>query len=129
MKEIDFEFSNDFFKKALGIMVFSFVVFMIIWSLFFKNNNSIINESISNLLNEKYKGVVVSKYYDKENHNNPIIEFKDEKVGIFGEYWSVIKKGDSLVKNRNELFITVYRGKEKFILDYKPILEELKKKR
>ncbi|MCH4828451.1 hypothetical protein [Flavobacterium columnare] len=131
MKNDGFEFSNDFLKKALGIIVFSFGVFMIIWSLFFKNKKSLhensYNLSLESIYNSNYKGVVDYKDYNKTNHNNPTLYFSNGNSIINGDFWSIIKKGDSLVKNRNELFITVYRGNDKFILDYKPILEELKK--
>lgn len=66
------------------------------------------------------------KDYNKENHNNPTIYFTNGSSIINGDFWANIKENDSLVKNKNELFIMVYRGNDKFILDYKPILEELK---
>lgn len=43
MKEIDFEFTNNLLKKVLGVIVFSFVIFMVVWSLF--NKNSLNNDS------------------------------------------------------------------------------------
>lgn len=45
MKEIDFVFSNDFLKKVLGVIVFSFVIFKVIWSLFNKNKSSLNKDS------------------------------------------------------------------------------------
>ena len=56
MKEIDFEFTNNLLKKVLGVIVFSFVIFMVVWSLF--NKNSLNNDSFDyskNIIERKLK--------------------------------------------------------------------------
>lgn len=86
-----------------------------------------INTSLKNILDESYHGIVVFKDYDKNNHNNPTLYFKDKfQIGITGEFWSKIKGGDSLVKKKGETIITVYRNKEKFILDNKDVINHCK---
>lgn len=111
MKEIDFEFSNNLLKKVLRVIVFSFVIFIVIWSLFNKNKNSLYNDSFDYskklLLKENYNAVVAYKDYNKENHNNPTIYFTNGSSIVNGDFWAIIKENDSLVKNKNDLFITV----------------------
>ncbi|MNR67394.1 hypothetical protein D3C85_1913540 [compost metagenome] len=54
--------------------------------------------------------------------------FRDKtQIGIAGEFWSKIEKGDSLVKKKGETIITVYRNKEKFVLNNKAVMKSWKK--
>jgi hypothetical protein len=48
------------------------------------------------------------------------------KIAVFGEFWSQIKIGDSLVKKKGETIITVYRNNVKFTLDNKDVINGLK---
>lgn len=85
-------------------------------------------DSLIYVLNEEYQGIVSCKGYDKSNRNNPKLYFKDSKVvAINGEFWSLIKKEDSLVKKKGETIITVFRNNTKFILDNKDIINALSK--
>ena len=72
-------------------------------------------------------GVVEYKDYDKNNHNNPTIYFTNGNSMIEGDFWSVIKKGDSLIKKKGEYIIRVYRNDSMFTLNQKEALQDYQK--
>ena len=51
----------------------------------------------------------------------------NRKFAVFGQFWAEIKIGDSLVKKKGETIITVYRNKEKLVLDNKDVMNSWKK--
>ncbi len=128
MKKEGLELSNKQLKNILNVVVIIFAIFLLVRFVVMDRNEDRLIISIKNIKVQNYYGVVVYKDYDKSNHNNPTLYFKDEtQIGIAGEFWSKIEKGDSLVKKEGETIITVYRNKEKFILDYKDIIQSWKK--
>lgn len=132
MKKTGVEFSNDFLNKLLGIIVIAFIIFMIGWELVYKKSDKTKFDSyklsLEYIYNSSYTGVVKYKDYDKNNHNNPTIYFTNGNSIIEGDFWSVIKKGDSLVKKKEEYIIRVYRNGSMFILNQKEALQDYQKK-
>jgi hypothetical protein len=123
-KNESFELSNKQLKYLLNIIVGIFALFLLIRFVALDSNEDRINNSLENILDEGYQGVVVLKDYDESNHNNPTLYFKDKsQIAINGEFWSKIEKGDFLVKKSGETIITVYRSREKFILDNKDVIK------
>lgn len=127
MKDEGFEFSNKQLKNFLNIIMAIFAIFLLVRSFVFDSYENRINNFSKSIKEQSYHGVVIFKDYDKSNHNNPTLYFRDEtQIGISGEFWSKIEKGDSLVKKKGETIITVYRNYEKFILDYVEIINSWK---
>ncbi|WP_300486769.1 hypothetical protein [Flavobacterium sp.] len=126
MKNNSFEFTNKMLWRILAVILIFFISFMIIWSYKNKDNTNKNNLQISiiNVLNQNYSGIVSYKDYDKSNHNNPTIYLTNGVKFIEGDYWDVIKKGDSLIKKRGDFFINVYRNDSVFKLDKKIYLED-----
>jgi len=122
-----FELSNKQLKYLLNIFIGIFALFLLVKFVVLDSGKDRINTSLKNILDESYHGIVIFKDYDKNNHNNPTLYFKDKfQIGITGEFWSKIKRGDSLVKKKGETIITVYRNEEKFILDNKDVIKHWK---
>nr|WP_294926418.1 hypothetical protein [uncultured Flavobacterium sp.] len=127
MKNEAFELSNMQLKYLLNIVIGIFALFLLVKFVILDSEKDRINISLKNILDESYHGIVVFKDYDKNNHNNPTLYLKDKfQISITGEFWSKIKRGDSLVKKKGETIITVYRNKEKFILDNKDVIKHWK---
>jgi hypothetical protein len=127
MKNEGFEISNGCLKILLAIGVFLVFTYIIYVQIFRSTRINSNEDSLIYVLNEEYQGTVSYKEYDKSNHNNPTLYFKDStEVTINGEFWSIIKKDDSLIKKKGETIITVYRNNVKFILDNKVIISSLK---
>lgn len=127
MKNEGFELSSKQLKIIFSTCKF-FVLFYIVYKVFFQTNIKTKNDLLEYVKNENYEGVVYYKDYDKDNHNNPTLYFKNKsQITINGEFWSKIKVGDSLEKKRGETIITVYRNDKKFTLDNKNIVNSLKK--
>ena len=122
-----FELSNKQLKYLLNIFIGIFALFLLVKFVVLDSGKDRINTSLKNILDESYHGIVIFKDYDKSNHNNPTLYFKDKsQISVFGEFWSKIKRRDSLVKKKGETIITVYRNEEKFILDNKDVIKHWK---
>lgn len=123
-----FELSSKQLKIILNIVTTIFAIAFIFKFLILNKDEELLEVSLKNIQEENFQGFVIDKDCDKDNHNSPTIYFKDQnKIAIFGEFWSKIKVGDSLVKKRGETIITVYRNDKKFTLDNKNIINSLKK--
>jgi len=126
MKNEGFEISNRYLKILLTIGVFLVFTYIIYVQIFRSTRIDSKEDSLIYVLNEEYHGIVSYKDYDKNNHNNPTLYFKDStEVTINGEFWSQIKIGDSLEKKKGETIITVYRNNMKFTLENTDIINSL----
>ncbi|MGV8946262.1 MAG: hypothetical protein ACOH1N_07525 [Lutibacter sp.] len=75
---------------------------------------------------KNFTGVVIKKYIDEENHSHKTIIVKenmneksiflDADIGGIYEYISI---GDSISKNKGELFVLINRKKNDTIIDFK----------
>lgn len=129
MKNEGFELSTKQLKAILTFVTIIFMIFFAYNFLFLDNKENLLEGSLKNIQEENFQGFVINKNYDKENHNSPMIYLKNEtKIAVFGEFWSQIEIGDSIVKKKGETTITVYRNNKKFTLDNKEIIDGLKKK-
>lgn len=129
MKNEGFEFSKKQLKILLTICVFLVLLYIIYVEIFRTTSMDSKENSLNYITNEQYMGTVYYKDYDKSNHNNPTLYFKDKtEIIINSEFWSKIEIGDSILKKKGETIITVYRNNEKFILDNQEIINGLKKK-
>ena len=63
--------------------------------------------------NDSYKGVILKVYNDVENHNVYSFSIKTDKnifieiAEFFPESWSYAEVGDSIIKEKEELSITI----------------------
>lgn len=128
MKKIGFNFTDSQLKKALNVGVTIFAIFLLIRFFLIDTDKKRLDDSLKNVKEESFEGYVTDKGYEKFNHNASVIYLKNNtRFAIFGEFWSQIKIGDSVVKKKGETIITVYRNREKFILDNKEIIDSWKK--
>jgi len=128
MKKEGFKLSNKQLKKIVNIMVITFAFFFVVRSFIFDTDEERYNSSLRNIKEEKFQGIVIDKAFEKYNHNASMIYLNNEtKFAVFGQFWSRIKIGDSIVKKEGETFFRVYRNNEKIILDTKEILDTWKK--
>lgn len=78
-----FEFSNIQVKKALNIGVGICAVFLFIKTFLIDTDKKRIENSLKNIKEESFDGLVIDKGFDKFNHNASVIYFKDEtKVAL-----------------------------------------------
>ena len=118
------ELSDKKLKLLLHLIVSLFIVFLAIRFYLFDNKSSFRERLIESLKNEVYEGVVVKKYYDKENHNTPMIVFSNnQEAPIYGQFYSQIQNNDSVVKKKGDTRIFVYRGKQTIIFDNLKVIE------
>jgi hypothetical protein len=111
------EINNKKLMKIVQfLLLFSVVVFLV--KVFYFDNLYFRDRVIESIKNEEYEGVIVNRYYDKKNHNTPMLVFSNfVEVPIYGQFYSQIKIGDSVVKKKNDTKIVIYRQNEVIILD------------
>jgi|GEM_PF-4368556 len=115
-------------KLILNVAMILFAVFLFIRSFFIETNQKRFEGGLKNIQEEQFQGVVIEKKFEKFNHNASMIYLNNNtKVAIFGEFWTKVNIGDSVVKKKGETIWTVYRNNQKFTLDNKDILDKFKK--
>jgi co-chaperonin GroES (HSP10) len=122
------ELSDKQLKNILNISISLFAVFLFVKSFIIDTNRSKYERSLKNIREQSFEGIVIDKGFEKFNHNASMIYLSNNrKFAVFGQFWAEIKIGDSLVKKKGETIITVYRNKEKFVLDNKDVMNSWKK--
>jgi len=122
------ELSNKQLKNILNISISLFAVFIFVKSFIMDTNRSKYERSLKNIREQSFEGIVIDKGFEKFNHNASMIYLSNNrKFAVFGQFWAEIKIGDSLVKKKGETIITVYRNKEKLVLDNKDVMNSWKK--
>jgi hypothetical protein len=122
------ELSNKQLKNILNISILLFAVFLFARSFLIDTDKKRFEDSIRNIEEENFQGRVIGKGFEKFNHNASMIYLSNKmKFAVFGQFWTEIKIGDSVVKKKGETIITVYRNNEKLILDNKEIINSFKK--
>ena len=70
-------------------------------------------------LEKQFKGVIEEKYRDKPNHNSMTIRINRKKITLSENVYNYIQLQDSVIKNKNQLTVQVYRGNAlDTIIDY-----------
>ncbi len=116
-------------KNYLKILftIIALVLVIILVNLFGPDYNEIKNQAYKSLQFDVYRGIVVEKYLDRDNHNYPSIRIMNEqgiqtvrlqldKSGLY----EFIEKNDSIVKEYGSYEVKVYRNNKTktFTLDY-----------
>lgn len=106
-----------------------FIVGVILWDEFYRTDNRFYNNLLDSIKKEEYSGIVIDKYSDKENHNDPTLLLKSgEKVSVYGIIWGEINLGDSIVKNKGETTLKIYcRGGKTIVFDNNDIISNIRK--
>jgi len=122
------ELSDKQWKNILNVVTIVFAIFLFIMAFFIDTDKKRFEESIKNIEEENFQGYVIDKGFEKFNHNASMTYLSNNrKFAVFGQFWAEIKIGDSLVKKKGETIITVYRNKEKLVLDNKDVMNSWKK--
>jgi|TARA_B110000902_G_scaffold264099_1_gene344691 hypothetical protein len=102
------------YMKKIGFLIFIFILVIIIRG-FCTSNQDKYNRNLSFLKKEDYSGVVIKKYIEKENHNRSFFILNDNsKISINKDAYEILQLGDSILKEKNKLFIMIFRGSVSF---------------
>lgn len=70
------------------------------------------------MFDEKFSGLIVKKYLDKDNKMSPTFKLKDSsKVFGYTFLWAKTETGDSLVKKVNSRFVKIFKKDTVIIFD------------
>ncbi|MET2996892.1 hypothetical protein [Flavobacterium columnare] len=106
-------------------MTLIIAVILVFFDLFYNTKERFYKNLIESIKKENYKGFVIDKYYDRENHNDPILLLKNgEKISVYGIIWSEINIGDSIVKNNGDIILTIFTKDKKNIYNIKNLVDK-----
>ncbi len=113
-------------KKAKFLYIIISLIIVSVWLINKVYNHGNCHDAEKMEFKNNYKGIVLKKYIDNENHNYKIVEIQNgrihkelmdwDKSGLF----EFVQKGDSILKELNTLEVKVFRNNVKttFIIDY-----------
>ncbi|MAD96241.1 MAG: hypothetical protein CMB99_02840 [Flavobacteriaceae bacterium] len=114
--------------KNLLFVILGIVFIYLVYNDFFvntKEENYKIAYEID--INMSFNGVVVKKYREKSNHNNPVLLLNnEEKVYLYEQFFSKIKLQDSIVKKKGNLLVYVYSNNSKIVMNLEDELNLMK---
>lgn len=119
-------------EKALRLITLVIVVgIMIFIGNYLSGNKAFYKRVLENRKEESYSGVVAEKYVDSAEHCTPMLKLTNTNViSLENNFWDQIGVGDSIVKNKDEAYITLYKNnKIKQVFDYNVYFEELIQKK
>lgn len=115
-------------KIILNFTIALFALLLFIKSFFIETDQKRFEGGLKNIKEQQFQGIIIDKKFEKFNHNASMIYLNNNtKVAIFGQFWSKVSIGDSVVKKKGETIWTIYRNNQKFTLDNKDILDKFKK--
>lgn len=115
--------NNNIIYKILGVGVLLFGLYYLLNIDHKKGFDLVINT----IKSDSYEGVVIEKYYDKENHNNPTLVLSSNRIiTLYGEQYSQIDLKDSVSKKINSTTLYVFKKDKKIGIDLKGYIETLK---
>lgn len=85
---------------------------------YFSNEAKISKEAYRYMFNEKFSGLIVKKYLDKNNRMSRTFKLKDSsKIYGYSALWKKAEIGDSLVKKGNSRFVKILKKDTVIIFD------------
>lgn len=116
--------NNSIIYKVLGVGIIFFGLYYLLTIDQKKGFDLVLNT----IKSDYYEGVVIDKYYDKENHNNPTLVLSSNKsITLYGEQYSLININDSISKKKNSTLLYVFKKDGIIKIDLKEYIESLKK--
>lgn len=113
--DIDFKKLNPIYQ-GFFVMVF-FAIFFCTCS-YYSNDAKISKDGYRDMFNERFSGLIVKKYLDKDNKMSPSFKLKDSsKVYGYSVLWEKADIGDSLAKKANSRFVKIFKKDTVIISD------------
>ena len=112
--------------KLIGLIILV-IVFVFIAN-YLNVNKDFYHRMLEQRKEESYSGVILEKYIDKSEHSTPMLKFTNNKIiSLENVFWNQVNVGDSIVKMKDEAFITLYKKDSLSVkFDYNKYFEDLK---
>jgi len=97
-------------SNKLKVIIFILGLIGVIYVYYSSNSiNSLINH-LNVIINDEYNGVVIDKYKDISQHNEPIIKLSNDRtVYLSSEEFSKVDKFDSISKSKKSNLLYVFK--------------------
>jgi len=103
----------------------TFLFWLIRFAIVEKSTLNLLRSGFQNEIDSEYKGVIVKKFYDHDNHNSPKIIFADGSgTGINGKFWGQMEEGDSISKIKGDSIIQVFKGGKRIEIEIAPFYQK-----
>lgn len=113
--DFDFKKLNPIYQ-GFFVMLF-FAIYFCTYS-YYSNDAKISKDGYRNMFNEKYSGLIVKKYLDKDNRMSPTFKLKDSsEVYGYSVLWEKAEIGDLLVKETNSRFVKILKKDTTIVCD------------
>jgi len=113
----------DFDFKKLSPMYQGFFVMLFLATFFctcsyYSNEGKRNKDAYKSIFHEKFSGLILKKYLDKENRMSPTFKLKDSsKVFAYPILWEKTELGDLLVKKANSRFVKIFKKDTTIVID------------
>jgi hypothetical protein len=104
-------------QKYLNYVALVLMLIVAIW-IFRTNDKESWKKVAQTLINNEFHGIVLKKYIDSENHNDPIVILTSKQKINLWNFYDNVEVGDSLSKPKGTSIMEVYRNGKVQKLDF-----------
>lgn len=113
--DFNFEKLNPLYQ---GFFAMCFFAIFVSTCSYFSNEVKISKDAYREMFDEKFSGLIVKKYLDKENRKTPTFKLKDSSTVIqYYVLWEKAEIGDSLSKKANSRFVKIFKKDTTIVID------------
>lgn len=113
--DFDFKKLNPLYQ---GFFVMLFFAIFVSTCSYFSNEAKISRDAYKYMFDEKFSGLIVKKYLDKDNHMSRKFTLKDSSyIYAFSVLWEKAEIGDSLLKKANSRFVKILKKDTTIVID------------
>ncbi|OXA72382.1 hypothetical protein B0A67_07525 [Flavobacterium aquidurense] len=113
--DFDFKKLNPIYQ---GFFVMAFFAISFCTCSYYSNDAKISKDGYRDMFNERFSGLIVKKYLDKDNKMSPSFKLKDSSnVYGYSVLWENAEIGDSLAKKANSRFVKIFKKDTLIVFD------------
>jgi hypothetical protein len=113
--DFDFKKLNPIYQ---GFFVMAFFATFFCTCSYYSNEGKRNKDAYKSMFHERFSGLIVKKYLDKDNKMSPSFKLKDSsKVYGYSVLWEKADIGDSLAKKANSRFVKIFKKDTVIISD------------
>jgi len=113
--DFDFKKLNPIYQ---GFFVMAFFAISFCTCSYYSNEGKRNKDAYKSMFHERFSGLIVKKYLDKDNKMSPSFKLKDSsKVYGYSVLWEKADIGDSLAKKANSRFVKIFKKDTVIISD------------
>lgn len=108
-------------KKNRNLLIILLIIAVaILYNFIFSSKNGNSRSFLDEMRDREIKSIISKKYINRNNHNIPFLVYggKDSII-IYRDWWDKVSVGDSIIKPKNSLELTIKNSNKFESLNYK----------